>query len=45
MKKTSLWSSKSLRILNSWIYAPKNSTGVKTLGADVSSVTFPEFFT
>ena len=45
MKKTSLWSSKSLRILPSWIYAPKNSTGVKTLGADVSSVTFPEFFT
>ena len=44
-EKTSLWSSKSLRILPSWIYAPKNSTGVKTLGADISSVTFPEFFT
>ena len=23
--------------------SPKNSTGVKTLGADISSVTFPEF--
>ena len=44
-EKTSLWSARSLRILPSWIYAPKNSTGVKTLGADISSVTFPEFFT
>ena len=44
-KKTPLWSAKSLRISPSWIYAPKNSTGVKTLGADISSVTFLEFFT
>ena len=42
-EKTSLWPARSLRILPSWIYAPKNSTGVKTLGADISSVTFPEF--
>ena len=34
---------RSLRILPSWIYAPKISTGVKTLGAHISSVTFPEF--
>ena len=38
-----IWSARSLRILPSWIYTPKNSTGVKTLGADISSVTFPEF--
>ena len=44
-KKPSLWSARSLRILPSRIYAPKNSNGVKTLGADISSVTFPEFFT
>ena len=44
-EKTSLWSAKSLRILPSWIYAPKNLTGVKILGADISSVTSPEFFT
>ena len=26
-----------------YLYAPKDSTGVKTLGANMSSVTFPEF--
>ena len=41
-EKTSLWSARSLSILPSWIYAPKNSPGFKTSGADIGSVTFPE---
>ena len=42
-EKTSLWSARSLRILSSWIYAPKNSIDMKTLGADITSETFQEF--
>ena len=44
MEKTSLLSARSLRILPFWIYVLKNSSVRENLGADIISVTFPEYF-